>query len=81
MSNLITKVDDTHFEVGQFTVRLPAQSKLWELTGPQMEPVMAEDRYTLLLMATRCEELRYGSDLVRELIILEAKENIARDIS
>jgi hypothetical protein len=50
---MLNKISDTHFEVGPFTVSMfnPNVSIAWELTGPQIEPVMSDHRDTLLRIA------------------------------
>jgi hypothetical protein len=75
---MINKISDTHFEVGPFTVSMfnPNVSISWELTGPQMEPVMSDHRDTLLRIATYLVNVSQQADLVRELIKFVVKERL-----
>lgn len=73
---LIKKINSNHFELGAFTVSMfnPNISISWELTGPQIEPVMSDDRDTLLKIALYLVNIHQQADLYKELFRLVAIE-------
>lgn len=73
---LIKKINNNHFELGAFTVSMfnPNISISWELTGPQIEPVMSDDRDTLLKIALYLVNIHQQADLYKELFRLVAIE-------
>ena len=73
---MINKISDTHFEVGAFTVSMfnPNVSISWELTGPQIEPVMSDHRDTLLRIAAYLVNVSQQADILRELFKLVIQE-------
>ena len=73
---MINKISDTHFEVGPFTVSMfnPNVSISWELTGPQIEPVMSDHRDTLLRIAAYLLNVSQQADILRELFKLVIQE-------
>lgn len=78
---MLNKISDTHFEVGSFTVNrlFPNVSSPWELTGPQIEPVMSDHRDTLLRIAVYLVNVSQQADILRELfklVIQERQEQI-----
>lgn len=73
---LIKKINNNHFELGAFTVSMfnPNISISWELTGPQIEPVLSDDRDTLLKIALYLVNIHQQADLYKELFRLVAIE-------
>ena len=52
----------------------PNVSFSWELTGPQIHPVMSDDRDTLLKMAGYLVNVSQQADMIKELFKLALQE-------
>lgn len=73
---MVNKISDTLYEVGPFTVNrfFPNVSSPWELTGPQIEPVISDHRDTLLRIAAYLVNVNQQANILKELFKLVIKE-------